>query len=315
MPRGIGFEDLQRVKCELDAELRKAGYLTIAEDKTDPASPAFTARKGSQWLRWTASIEDGGALTRSPARRAPARNSRPKPAGSRGSRALKQCEVVECTSKAEDSVAMRTAQKEETSLTGNVRTLTLACPSTSAAQALSAVEGELKASGFEILFSDREHPESGWMTGRAGKKWVELVSRPGRRIGLLRADCGSVGGSVDGGETRAVACSGCSASTGVQIAAQPAPPPEPVPVPAARTSALRPSDPHRCRTPVVAGSGFVPPKPILQVPIEATHDRIYSVSGDVVINMLVDIDENGSVTKAVLTGRITKDVLKLRARL
>ena len=79
--------------------------------------------------------------------------------------AMKQCEVVECTSKSEDSVAMRTALRQETSLTGNVQTVTLACPAISAAQALSRVEGELKSSGFEILFSDHEHPESGWVNG------------------------------------------------------------------------------------------------------------------------------------------------------
>ena len=28
--------DLQRVKRELDAEIRKAGFLNVAEDKTDP---------------------------------------------------------------------------------------------------------------------------------------------------------------------------------------------------------------------------------------------------------------------------------------
>jgi hypothetical protein len=90
---------------------------------------------------------------------------------------LKQCEIVECASKSEDSVGMRTAQKGETSLTGNVRTVTLTCPAVNPSQAFSAVEGELKASGFEILFSDREH-ENGWMTGRAGKRWVEFVSAP-----------------------------------------------------------------------------------------------------------------------------------------
>jgi TonB family protein len=58
---------------------------------------------------------------------------------------------------------------------------------------------------------------------------------------------------------------------------------------------------------------FIPPKVILQVPIEPTHDRIYSVVGDVVINMLVDVDEDGRVANAVLTGHITKDVLRLES--
>jgi TonB family protein len=49
----------------------------------------------------------------------------------------------------------------------------------------------------------------------------------------------------------------------------------------------------------------------VEVPIEATHDRIYSVMGDVAITLLVDVDANGAVTKAELGGRITKDVRKL----
>ena len=71
---------------------------------------------------------------------------------------------------------MRTSLKAETSLTGNVQTVTLACPLLNVAQAFATVEGELKTSGFEILFSDIEHPESAWVTGRAGKRWVELAS-------------------------------------------------------------------------------------------------------------------------------------------
>ena len=38
---------------------------------------------------------------------------------------------------------------------------------------------------------------------------------------------------------------------------------------------------------------------------------MYSVSGDVVINMLVDINDKGAVTKAELTGHITKETLQL----
>lgn len=305
--------DLQRVKRELDAELRKAGYLTIAEDKTDAANPAVTARKGSHWLRWTASIEDGGASYSLTSAESSTEKFKAEACGQpRNLAAMKECEVVECTSKAEGSVAMRTAQKEETSLAGNVRTLTLACPSTSAAQALSAVEGELKASGFEILFSEREHPEGGWVTGRAGKKWVELVTIPdGESISyaLTVVPSAEVLTAV---KPEPLPVPDAKPAPAVEIAAQPAPPPEPVPAPLLAPVAT-PVTPTAVDTPVVAGSGFVPPTPILRVPIEETHDRIYSVTGEVVINMLLDINEQGGVTKAELTGHITKDVLQLES--
>lgn len=167
-PAASAALDLDRVKRELDAEIRKAGYQTIAEDKTNPANPTVTARKGSHWLRWDASSEDGEAIYSLISAESAIEKFKAEACGQPAAFSpLKQCDVVECMSKAEDSVAMRTASKEETSLTGNVQTLTLACPSISPAQAFSTVEGELKASGFEILFSDREHIESAWITGRA----------------------------------------------------------------------------------------------------------------------------------------------------
>jgi protein TonB len=300
--------DLQRIKRELDAELRKAGYQTIAEDKTDPDNPTVTARKGSHWLRWAASSDDGDLSYSWTSAEGSSEKFKAEACGQpRAPSAMKECEVVECASKSEDSVAMRTAVKEETSLAGNVQTATLACPAIGAAQALSTVEGELKASGFEILFSDREHPESGWVTGRAGKKWVELVSVPD-------------GESISYALTVVPSAEVLTAAT-----------PEPSPVPDARPepapqivtqpTPVTPVAQTTVETPVVvaaaastpAGTGFVPPMPILQVPIEPTHDRIYSVTGEVVINILVDINERGVVTKAELTGHITKDVLKLES--
>src|ERR1700733_7889492 len=43
-PAASGPTELQRIKRELDAELRKAGYQTITEDKTDAANLTVTAR-------------------------------------------------------------------------------------------------------------------------------------------------------------------------------------------------------------------------------------------------------------------------------
>lgn len=308
--------DLQRVKRELDAELRKAGYQTLAEDKTDPTNPTVTARKASHWLRWAASSDDGDPSYSLTSAESSTEKFKAEACGQpRVLSAMKECEVVECTSKSEGSVAMRTALKEETSLAGNVQTVTLACPAISAAQALSTVEGELKSSGFEILFSDREHPESGWVTGRAGKKWVELVSVPD---GASMSYAFTVVPSAEvltAASPEPLPVPDATPEPAVQIVTQPAALPAPTPEVTHVTPATSETPPvvAAAAAPPSAGTGFVPPSPILQVPIEPTHDRIYKVTGEVVIEMLVDVNERGAVTKAELTGHITKDVLKLES--
>jgi TonB family protein len=298
--------DLEKMAHEFDTQLRKAGYQNITPDKSDPASPALTARKGAQWIHWSANSEDG-ATTYSFIAASDAGEKFKAEACAQPPMlsALKQCEVLECNSKTEDSVAMRTALKEETALTGNVQTVTLACPASGAGQVFSALEGELKTSGFEILFSDREHPESGWVTARTGKRWVELAGAPD-------------GESVSYALTLVPSAEVLTAATPEPKAAAPLPPePKPVQIaaqvvmPAAPVPAPLPT-PVPPAPAVAAVPGFVPPKSVLQVPIESTQDRVNSVAGDVVIHMLVDVDENGSVTNAVLTGRVTKDVLKLQ---
>ena len=304
--------DLQRVKTELDAGVHKAGFLNIAEDKSDPANPVVTARKSSQWVRWTASSEAG--VTTYSLTVASGSSDKFKAEACASSPVLsplKQCEVSECASKAEDSVAMRTAQKEQTSLTGAVQTITLACPLLRPEQTFSTLESELMKAGFEILFSEREHPEkSGWMTARAGKRWVEMVSVP---------DGESVGYALT-----------LVPSAEVLTAAKPEPKSAPEPTPAIATAPTPKSEPEPqpkpleatpIQTPTPAAlpvitpaeTGFVPPKLIIQVPIEPTRERIHSVIGAAVIDMLVDVDENGSVTRAEFTGKITNAVLRLES--
>ena len=324
--------DLERVKRELDAQVRKAGYQNIAEDKTDPANPTVTERKGSHWLRWGASSE-GGATSYSliSAESAGEKFKAEACAEPRVISFQKNCEVVECTSKLEDSVGMRTAQKAQASIAGAVQTATLACPANGPVQTLLAAEEELKRSGFEILFSDRERPESGWLTGRAGKRWVELVSSPdGESISYALTVAPSAEVLTVSAPEPKTAAPPAPAPPPVQIAAQIVTPPTPIAAPAVTPGLVSaPASTPVPPTPPVAAAlppaptatpaltaqiaGFVPPKPILEVPIEATHDRIYSVTGDIVINLLVDVGEDGSVTNAVLTGRINKDVLKLQS--
>ncbi len=309
--------DVQRVKRELEAEIRKAGYQNtaadknIADDKTDPANFSAIARKGSHWLRWSVSSEDAAAAyTLTSAENASEKFKAEACGQAPVVSPFKQCEIVECTSKSEDSVAMRTAQKQATSLTGNVQTLTLACPSISASQAFTTVETELRTSGFEILFSDREHPENGWMTGRAGKKWVELVSAP---------DGESVSYALTVVPSAEVLTAAKPEPSPVPVAALtpavapvPTPAPEPVTVPKPMpVTAPNPTSPSVAANSIIAG--FVPPKPILEAPIDAPTDWFHKITGEVAINLLVDVSANGSVTGAVLTGRVTRDVLKLQS--
>lgn len=322
--------DLQKMRRDFDAQLRKAGYQTIAEDKSDAASLGLTARKNSQWIHWNANTEDG-ATTYSLTTASSAGEKFKAEACSQPASIslLKACEVVECTSKSEDSVSMRTTQQGETSLAGNVQTVALACPSNGAAGELSAVEGELKASGFEILFSDHEHPEGGWMTARSEKRWMELVGSPeGESVSYTLTVVPSAEVLTASPPEPKTEPPTTIADHQLSVAPKPAetaaqtvapavpvspapvtPAPESTPVPPPVPTATAPTAPA---TAPQSDAVFVPPTPILQVPIEATHDRIYSVVGDVVISLLVDVSEDGRVTKAELTGHITKDVLKLQ---
>ena len=235
----------------------------------------------------------------------------------------KNCEIVECASKSEDSVGMRTAQKEQTSVAGTVQTATLACPAMAPAQTFLAAEDELKRSGYEILFSDRERPESGWLTGRAGKHWVELVSAPDGESTSYALT------SVAAGEViSAPRLESRPAQPPAEVAAVPAAPepvqeiiehPAPLAEPIAEATPSVPPTPATAPAPglvttaVAPPSTFIPPRPLIQTPIQATHDLIWSTAGSVVINLLVDVTEDGTVSHAVLAGKITKDVLKLES--
>jgi hypothetical protein len=338
-PASMGIE---RVKRELDAAVHKAGFVNVVEDK-DANNVVVTTRKGSHWIRWGAGSEDGATSYSITTAAASSEKFKPEACAEPQVLSLERtCEIVECTSKAEYSVGMRTAQKEQTSVAGTVQTVTLACPAIGSAQTLAAAEDELKRSGFEILFSDHDRPEDGWLTGRAGKHWVELVSAPdGESVSYALT-------SIAAGE--AITTSGDSAPTpepaqpaAVQTAAvqtvsiQPAPvqpPPAPVAPPAAAAEVIpppaaptvspvqeatitpelspTPAPAPTVAAPAVASSGpIVPPRPLVKVPIAATHDLIWSISGSVTINLLLDVRDDGTVAKATLAGRITGDVLKL----
>jgi TonB family protein len=327
--------DFARVRQQVDAAIHKAGFLNVAEDKTDLANVVTTTRKGPHWIRWSAGAEDGGSTYTFTVAVPSIEKFKPEACAQPQVLTLqKTCEIVECTSKAEDSAGLRTALKEQTTVAGIVQSVTLSCPAVAPAQALSAAEDELKKSGFEILFSDLERPENGWLTGRAGNHWVELVSGPdGDAVSyaLTSIASGEVipGTGIDSHAAQASedVASAQSApapqETAPPVIPQPAIPQPAIPQPAAPEPAAPVSEPPTIHEPdpVPAPSAnvaaptpqFVPPKPIVEVPIQSTHDLMWSVSGNVVVNLLVDVAEDGTVTNVALTGHITKDVLKLES--
>ena len=319
--------DLKRIKRAFEAQLRAAGYQTVAEDRTDPENPGATAGKGPHWLRWSASSEDGGAsYSITSANKLQAGGCAPPPLPA----TLKQCEIVECNSKTEDSVAMRTAQKRETSLTGNVQTMTLECPAMGAAQAFSAVERELRESGLEILFRDREPLGSGWLTGRSGARWMEFTSAPdGESVSYeLTVVSSAEVLAAEIGEPAPVPVAIIATPEAMPLpTVAPAAAPEPAPAspePAPASPELAPASPRAATppTPISAPApaasasyrpAFIYPKPIAKVPIVPGADIVNGIRGEVVVHMLVDVSEEGLVTKAVLAGRITKNALKLES--
>jgi len=317
--------DLARVKRELEMKIRKAGYLNFGPEKSgesDAANPGGIARKGPDWLRWSAISEDGMVSYSITSAEATLEACGQAPAIS----SLKQCEVVECTSKSEDSVAMRTGENGQTSLTGNVQTLLFACP---VSKPFSSVASDLRAGGFEILFQDH-----GEMTARSGRRWMGVANSQEGEVGVYALTVVPSAEVLTAAVPEPAPAAPVPAAAVSAAASGPAPIQVPDPAPAAAAGfasvapaqakpeptapAAFPEPAPKTEAAILASvpapaAQFVGPKPILRVPIEATHDRIYSVSGDVTIHLLVDVNEDGKVTKAELTGRITKDVLKLES--
>lgn len=300
------LRDLLKMARDFDAQLRKAGYLNITMDRSDNGPSTITGHKGSQWVHWSASSEDSAtsyslttASTATQKLEACAGPSLPAL-----KTPLQQCEISECSSKSEDSIGMRTSQNQDTPLTGNVQTLALACP----ALPFDALQRELRTSGFEILFSNGANA----ITARSGKRWLELASAPdGESTSYSLTMIPSAEElTPENTEPPAIPVLAPDPTPPAAVIAlvPPAPPtappmpPDDVPAPAA-PAPTQPTQPYQ---PV-----FEYPKPILQVPIEPTPERLKSVHGDVVIHLLVDISEEGIVTKATLTGHVSWDVFKL----
>jgi protein TonB len=88
-----------------------------------------------------------------------------------------------------------------------------------------------------------------------------------------------------------------------ETAAAPATPPpaaSSTPTPAAAPKPVLPSP-----------EPLIPPRPLVEVPIEVSDNLKRSIVGTLIITINVEVNEKGEVTKAALAGKITKDMKKL----
>ena len=79
-----------------------------------------------------------------------------------------------------------------------------------------------------------------------------------------------------------------------------------VPLASSTSGAPRPSVPEVSTMPVR------PPKPVVRIPLLVQREVSLTVRDEVSVTLLVDVNEDGLVTDANVTGRITSDVLKLQ---
>jgi protein TonB len=70
--------------------------------------------------------------------------------------------------------------------------------------------------------------------------------------------------------------------------------------------------PTRPSVPEVSTMPVRPPKPVVRIPLLVQREVSLTIRDEVSVTLLVDVNEDGLVTDANVTGRITSDVLKLQ---
>jgi protein TonB len=84
-------------------------------------------------------------------------------------------------------------------------------------------------------------------------------------------------------------------------------PPEAVPSASTRLTPPNPATPQPSTMPIR------PLKPVVRTPVAIPLELSPSIKVEVIVTLLVDVNEDGSVTRATLTGRVTDNVRKLEA--
>jgi len=331
--------DPPQVVRDVGAKLRESSYQILYEDKEDPGSVGLTARKGGQWIKLDADRSDN-ATTYSLTVADTASKKLAKAESCTGPQAPsfeKGCVVVECSSELFDTVEMHAGPESETSLRGPRLTTTLICEESKPAQVFDSAQKELRDAGFEIVSDDRTHTDNAWLTGRSGKRWVELSNSQEGDSMLYVLTVVPSAEMVAGSDDKAVRLAHEAPVKPMPAAAPIAPIEPPVPhaeepkqaepeaqprpeasketaAPPATPPPAAPSIPTPAAAPkpvLPSPEAVIPPRPLVEVPIEVSDNLKRSIVGALIITINVELNEKGEVTKAALAGKITKDMKKL----
>jgi protein TonB len=340
-PAGLSPQQAAR---NLDDKLRAASYQIVFEDLQDVTSAAVTARKGTQWIQLNSDVTDHGttytvAVTETDPKKTAQVKSCTGPAGPVIER--QGCVVVECNSGLSDAVKMRTSPRGETSLKGPRVETTLICEKSTPSQVFESALKEYRDANFEIVFDDRTRAADSWLTGRSGKRWVELTnSQEGDSMLYLLTVLTSTDEVADAKSPAEVTVilpprseptpprpatppvtveSPITRANLVEPHPEPSKPPEPTSRPAPEPPAIvakAPNVPVPATIPKPAPlptGPIIPPKLLTQTRTEVPANLRKTILGEVVITVDLEIDASGQVAKAALAGKITKNAQKLES--
>jgi len=324
----------RQVASDLSAKLHEAAYQIVYQDIPDPMTVELTARKGAQWFQLNSETADTSTTYSLSAIETGLKKvlKAETCTGPQAPFLEKSCVVVECNSGSSDTVAMRTGPQSETSLRGPLLTTTLSCAESTPAQIFDTAQKSLGDANFEILFSDRTKADDSFLTGRSGKRWVQLSDwQEGEAMAYVLTVVPSAETVVEL-KPRSTEADGVKPAVPGPIAAPvelpvqrveapkqpvPVPPLPPVPAETAKAPAIPPAPsvalPVATPKPVAPSGSITPPKALVEVAMEVADKLKQSIFGDVFITLNLDVDDKGKVTKAALAGKITKNVQKLES--
>jgi periplasmic protein TonB len=344
-PAGLSPQQAAR---NLDDKLRAAAYQIVFEDMQDATSAGVTARKGTQWIQLNSDMADEGTTyTVSVAETDAKKTAQVKTCTGPVAPAIERhaCVVVECNSGTSDGVKLRTSPHSETSLKGALVETTLICEKLTPPQVFESALKTFRDENFQIVFEDRTRTADSWLTGRSGKRWIELTnSQEGDSMLYLLTALTSTEEVADAKSPAEVTPIPTLPSevplprvetpptpvetprTHAEVVephpepskkpepASPPPPPPPTTVASApnvpATVTPTPTIPTPARLPI---GPMIPPKLLAQARMEVPASLRKSILGDVVITVDLEIDESGQVAKAALAGKITKNAQKLES--
>jgi TonB family protein len=244
-------------------------------------------------------------------------------------RRIAGCVIAACVAKDRDTITLQISAQKKQSLDAAIDSVTYSCPAWLSPQdAVRDLDRKLRAAFYQIVFEDTQEPMSAEVTARKGTQWIHLNSGAGDHgttYSVAVAETAPKNELDQPGPVESPPKTTKPPATSAATVAHLEPPkrperPAPTPAPAAIASAVAPDPtPNVPSTPTIPrGLGnpvgpVSPPKVLTQARMEVPSSLRKTILGEVLITVNVEIDENGQVTKAVLAGKITKNIEKLES--